>query len=104
HFYLPLGRAEAADDQTLVILERLPQPTEAESRSLGSALRILFQKVVARAFGTEYHYPILAAADVGEDLKVRYEPDPAAVHARVATADRIVLFVHGIIGDTREMA
>ncbi len=103
-FYLPLGRAEAAGSETRVILERLPQPTEAESRSLGGSLRILFQKVIARAFGAEYRYPILAAADVGEDLQVRYEPDPAAVRARVAEAHRIALFVHGIIGDTREMA
>jgi pimeloyl-ACP methyl ester carboxylesterase len=103
-FYLPLGRAVATGRETHVILERLPNPTEAETRSLGGALRILFQKVVARAFGTEYRYPILAAAEVGEDLAVRYEPDPDAVRARVANARRIALFVHGIIGDTREMA
>ena len=103
-FYLPLGRAEAAGGETRVILERLPRPTEAETRSLGGALRILFQKVVARAFGTEYRYPILAAAEVGEDFQVRYEPDPAVVRARVQQANRIALFVHGIIGDTREMA
>ena len=65
---------------------------------------ILFQKVVARAFGTAYHYPILAVAEVDEYFKVRYEPDPAAVRAQVSKANRIALFVHGIIGDTREMA
>ena len=87
-----------------MFLERLPQPTEADTRTLGGALRILFQKIVARAFGTEYRYPILAAAQVGEDFKVRYEPDPAAVRAKIKQARRIALFVHGIIGDTREMA
>ena len=103
-FYLPLGRAVASGRETHVILERLPRPTEAESRSLGGSLRILFQKVSARAFGTEYHYPILAAAEVGEDFTLRYEPDAAAVRARVAKSQRIALFVHGVIGDTREMA
>jgi pimeloyl-ACP methyl ester carboxylesterase len=103
-FYLPLGHSRTVDGETQVILQRLPQPTEAESKSLGGALRILFQKIVARAFGTEYHYPILAAADVGENFQVRYEPDTAAVQDRVAKAQRIALFVHGIIGDTREMA
>jgi hypothetical protein len=103
-FYLPLGHAKTVDGETRVILERLPQPIEAESRTLGGSLRILFQKVVARAFGTEYHYPILAAAKVGEDFTVQYEPDLAAVRTQVAKASRIVLFVHGIIGDTREMA
>jgi hypothetical protein len=103
-FYLPLGRSVAVGHETQVILERLPNPTEAESRSLGGSLRILFQKVIARAFGTEYRYPILAAAEVGEDFTVRYDPDPASVRARVAKANRIALFVHGIIGDTRQMA
>jgi hypothetical protein len=103
-FYLPLGRAESAGGDTRVILDRLPCPTEAQSRSLGSALRILFQKVIARAFGTGYRYPILAVAEVGDDFRVRYEPDPDAVRARVDAARRIALFVHGIIGDTREMA
>ena len=87
-----------------MVLERLPNPNEAETRSLGGSLRILFQKVVARAFGTEYHYPILAAADVSEDFRVRYEPDVPSIRGRLAKANKIVLFVHGIIGDTREMA
>ena len=103
-FYLPLGRAESVGGETHVVLERLPDPTEAESRSLGGSLRILFQKVAGRAFGTEYRYPILACADVAEDFTVQYEADPAAVRTRVAKAKRIALFVHGIIGDTREMA
>jgi hypothetical protein len=103
-FYLPLGRAESAGGETHVILDRLPSPTSEQTRSLGGALRILFHKVIARAFGTEYHYPILAVAAVGDDFQIRYEPDPAAVRAGVAKARRIALFVHGIIGDTREMA
>ncbi|MER9947173.1 caspase family protein [Mesorhizobium sp. M0047] len=103
-FFLPLGRSEAMGDETRVILERLPRPTEAESRTLGGSIRILFQKVISRAFGTEYDYPILAAAEVGANLTVRYEPDLLAIRARVARANRIALFVHGIIGDTRDMA
>jgi hypothetical protein len=103
-FYLPLGRSVAVGHKTQVVLERLPRPTESESRSLGGALRILFQKVISRTFGTEYHYPILAAAHVNEDFVVRYEPDLAAIRTQVAKANRIMLFVHGIIGDTRDMA
>jgi pimeloyl-ACP methyl ester carboxylesterase len=103
-FYLPLGWAERAGAETRVVLERLPRPDQAASRTLGGALRILFQKVISRVFGTEYHYPILAAVEVGEDFNVRYEPDPATVRAKVRQAERVALFVHGIIGDTREMA
>lgn len=103
-FYLPLGRAEAAGGETRVVIERLPRPSEADSRSLGGSLRILFQKVVGRAFGVGYRYPVLAVAEVGDDLRARYEPDPGTVRAAVERAERIALFVHGIIGDTRGMA
>jgi hypothetical protein len=103
-FYLPLGRAEAADRETRVVLDRLPRPDAAQTRSLGGSLRIVFQKVIGRFFGTGYHYPILAAADLNDDLTVRYDPDLPSVRKRVAAANRIALFVHGIIGDTREMA
>jgi triacylglycerol esterase/lipase EstA (alpha/beta hydrolase family) len=58
--------------------------------------------VASRFFGTEYHYPLLAVAEVGHE--VRYHLDPATVRDRVRDADRIVLFVHGIIGDTGDMA
>src|SRR5262249_54405765 len=58
----------------------------------------------SRFFGTEYRYPILAAAEVDDQFNVRYEADPAAVRARVRKTDRIALFIHGIIGDTRGMA
>lgn len=103
-FYLPLGRAESVGGETHVILERLPAPTEAESRSLGGSLRILFQKVIGRALGMTYQYPILACADVAEDFSVRYEADPIVVRTRVSDAKRVALFVHGVIGDTRDMA
>jgi hypothetical protein len=103
-FYLPLGRAEAGGPETHVILDRLPQPDADQTRSLGGSLRIVFQKVIGRFFGTDYHYPILAAADLNDDLTVRYEPDVSTVRKRVSGANRIALFVHGIIGDTREMA
>jgi hypothetical protein len=103
-FYLPLGRAERVGNQTRILLERLPQPTDEGTKSLGGALRIFFQKVVSRFFGTAYAYPILAVADVDEQGEVQYQPDPATVKDRVRQAQRIVLFVHGIIGDTRDMA
>ena len=105
-FYLPLGRAESNREQTRVLLERLPQPEPGKesTRTLGGALRIFFHKVVSRSFGTEYPYPILAVAEVEEDFHIHYEPDPATVRAKVKRAKRIGLFVHGIIGDTRDMA
>jgi hypothetical protein len=103
-FFLPAGRAERAGDQTRLVLERLPRPDQEAARSLGGALRIFFHKVMGRVFGAEYRYPVLAAATAGEDFRVSYEPDLGAVRDRVSRARRIALFIHGIIGDTREMA
>lgn len=103
-FYLPLGRAESVNGKTKLVLDRLPAPSTEEIRSLGGSIRILFQKVLGRAFGVAYQYPILACVDIADDFSVRYETNPALIQTRVANADRIALFVHGIIGDTREMA
>jgi pimeloyl-ACP methyl ester carboxylesterase len=103
-FYLPLGWAESQGGSTRIVLERLPQPDAEGTRTIGGALRIFFQKVNARLFGTKYPYPILAVATPGDGDEVEYDGDPDSVRAKVAKATRIALFVHGIIGDTRVMA
>jgi hypothetical protein len=97
-FFLPLGHAQRRGDGVRVVLDRLPPPVSA--RSLGSAVRILFQKVTAPIFGGPYPYPLLAAVEADG----RRSTDTAALRARVAQAQRIVVYVHGIIGDTRGMA
>ena len=43
-------------------------------------------------------------ADVGDDESLVSEPDPAKVKSRVEPANKILLFIHGIIGDTKDMA
>jgi hypothetical protein len=101
--YLPLGRVAArSEDATDVVLERLPPPL-VDRRSLGGAIKIFFQKVISRLVGLDFPYPLLAAADVAPDCKVLVVDDPSEVRQRVTLARRVVLFVHGIIGDTRSM-
>jgi pimeloyl-ACP methyl ester carboxylesterase len=102
-FFLPLGVGRRRDNRTEIKLERLPEPVSMGKRSLGGSIRILFQKVIAQTFGTTFEYPLLAVADVGTDETVQYETNLDAVQQRVATADRIMLYIHGIIGDTRSM-
>ena len=107
-FFLPLGRANRSSGGTTeLVLERLPEPTP-DSRSLGASIKIFFQKIVGPWVGSPSEYPILAVADVGPDGEVAdandREKDREAVRARVETARNILLYVHGIIGDTREMA
>ncbi len=103
-FYLPLGSARSTlDGKTEIVLERLPEPVSEGKRSLGGSIRIFCHKVVANQFGLEYEYPILAVADVNTDGIATYTQEIAEVKERVAAADKIVLYIHGIIGDTQWM-
>ncbi len=89
-------------DEAVIALVRLPPPL-ADSRSLTGAIKIFFQKVISKNIGQDFAYPILGAADVAPDGTVESIRDTVQVRARVAKAQRILLFVHGIIGDTESM-
>lgn len=101
--HLILGSGGTRNGKTVVTIGRLPHPMKNRSRSLGGSIRILFQKLSAPVLGKEYKYPLLAEAAWDAQGKVTYGMDLAQVRARVAKARRIVVFVHGIIGDTRAM-
>ena len=104
-FFLPLGRVERTTGGVQVQLERLPPPTG--TRTLGGSIKILFQKLVGQPLGLAYDYPQLAIATVDSVGQVSYDKNPDHVRqavAQVASGERILLYVHGIIGDTREMA
>ena len=105
-FYLPLGWGKnTAGGQTEINLTRLPDLTadSEDSRSLGGSLRILFQKIITQKLKREFKYPLLAVADVSTDETVEYIQDIERVKARVAAASNIILYIHGIIGDTEAM-
>ncbi|HEY9615186.1 caspase family protein, partial [Allocoleopsis sp.] len=102
-FFLPLGRGiKTENGKTEIKLERLPRPT-VSSRSLQGSIRIFLEKVVNEKLGRSFEYPILAVAEVTEDGTVIYEKDREKVKQLVAQAQRIVLYIHGIIGDTESM-
>lgn len=101
-FYLPLGRFQRTADGVDVVLERLPAPTG--TRDLKGSVKILFQKLVGQRLGWEYTYPQLAIARIDKGEPVGYNKDANAVKKAVTKANRILLYVHGIIGDTRGMA
>lgn len=104
-FFLPLGRGVKEGDRIKIELERLPQPTTS-SRSLSGSIKIFFKKLRSQKLGHAYEYPILAAAKVREadnQSKVVYEKDAEQVKRFVASAQKIVLYIHGIIGDTESM-
>ena len=86
----------------MIALDRLPPPL-SDARSLGGAIKVFFQKVISKKVGLDFPYPILGAADVAPDGSVTAVRDTFQVRDRVAQANRILLFVHGIIGDTESM-
>ncbi len=100
-FFLPLGRGKTTQNDKIEIeIERLPAPVSQGERSLQGSIRIFFEKIINQNFGREFKYPILAVAEVGDDKKVTYKRDVVDVQQRVAQAQRIALYIHGIIGDT----
>lgn len=102
-FFLPLGTGQSRNGEISIRLERLPETISEGRRSLSGSIRIFFQKVVAEKLGLEFTYPLLAIAEVDDDYVIRYEADPTKVKERIAQANRIVLYIHGIIGDTQSI-
>ena len=103
-FFLPLGCARTTPEgKREILLQRLTEPISEGSRSLGGSIRIFCQKVVSQQLGLKFNYPILAAADVTTSGVVNYTRQVEPVKSRVAQAQRIVLYIHGIIGDTQSL-
>jgi hypothetical protein len=100
--YLPLGYGRRRVDGTDIVIERLPEPL-ATTRDLRGSVSILFRKLVLRRIGVEYNYPLLRLATVEGDT-LTCDGDEAHVRDAVAAANRVVVYVHGIIGDTEGMA
>jgi hypothetical protein len=101
-FFLPLGYGVTRDGRTEIAIERLPPPESV--RDLKGSIRIFFQKVISKHLGLEYKYPLLAATNLAEDGEVTNTVDADQVQEQVQQAQRVLLCIHGIIGDTRGMA
>lgn len=99
--YFPLG---FTDSNGQVSIAALPEPSAVNTRSLGSAVKIFFQKVVLNKLGFDYKYPQLAIAEFQpQSEEFQYKTDLEEVKKAVANAKNIVVFIHGIIGDTTVM-
>ena len=102
-FYLPLGVGYSRNGRTEILLEYLPEPVSQGERDLKGAFQIFFQKIASEKLGFKYTYPHLAIANIAEDESVSYELDIEKVKQRVSQAEKIVLFVHGITGETESI-
>ena len=118
-FFLPLGYGRTKGGQTEIVLQRLPLETNSaedetsaiNTRSIGGALQIFFRKVatetlgetLSQKLGLSFEYPLLAAVDLDSAEEATYFTNADDIKARVAQSEKIVIYVHGIIGDTRSM-
>jgi hypothetical protein len=105
-FFLPLGVARPVDNGTEIQLRQLPPPLQTArdiERGIVSSVRILFQKILSSKLGIEFDYPRLAAVSFDAQGTPAYETAADPVRQRVMQANRILLYVHGILGDTLGM-
>ncbi|HEY9852947.1 MAG TPA: caspase family protein [Leptolyngbyaceae cyanobacterium] len=101
-FFLPLGRSKKTKNGTEIELQRLPKPFN-QDRSVQGSIKILFQKVLWEPLGLEFEYPLLRVAEVAPDETITYVTDKSQIKALVAKSKRILLYIHGILGDTDNM-
>jgi pimeloyl-ACP methyl ester carboxylesterase len=95
---LPIGEVERLDNgDARVRISNLPDTTEPRKRSLGKALKLVFVKLVLRKDNVRF----LRWVDYsGEKSERRTE----GLKEKVKSANNILVLLHGIIGDTKEMA
>ena len=102
--YFPVGFSNTKGE---LIIETLPEPTPVDTainaKSLVGSIKIYFQKIIGQKLGIKYDYPRLAITSVGNDLSVIAQSEVSLVSEVVAGAQNILLFVHGIIGDSESI-
>ena len=99
-FFLPLGRSHRHPGHTEITLERLPEPSSQGERSLGGSIRIFFQKLLSGKLGLEFDYPQISAIYLQPNGSMVYEKERTVIRAQVAEAKRVLLLIHGLLGDT----
>lgn len=94
---VPCGDVARDGDLTRITIDAIPE-TRSDRRSLGGALKLYFFKTY------------LKHTDLNRLRWIDYRPDGSwayredGLQAKVAEAHRVLLIVHGIIGDTEGMA
>jgi pimeloyl-ACP methyl ester carboxylesterase len=105
--FLPLGLGTREKDSVEIRINRLPAPT-ADSRDVAGSIKLFIQKVLAEKVGAQKlgldgRTTRLAVGAVEDQGRVTYDDSPIALKEKVKNANRILLYIHGIFGDTRGM-
>ncbi|CAN5525820.1 hypothetical protein BH09BAC4_BH09BAC4_32410 [soil metagenome] len=98
--FFPLG----FERNGIIDVEQLPDPSAVGEKSLGGSIKLFFKKITTgkKPVGTLS----LVVVDEQEVVtRIREDEDDGLqkITDAVASANRVLLFVHGIIGDTEEM-
>ncbi len=117
-YYFPLGHAVSANNKTRILIETLPASaigsgvesgveSAAISRGLGNSLKLYFQKITSDFLKLDKDtvrlaIPEFPATDQSEK-KVVFNKDKETIKEQVANADKVLVFIHGIIGETESM-
>jgi short-subunit dehydrogenase len=103
-FIVPIGEVDKdTNGNTKITIKELPnvetsdQPEVEQSRSLTRAVKLAFMKLALKKSGESLF--ILRKGDWDEEGVFSYDED-ADLKAEVAKASKIMMFVHGIIGET----
>ncbi|MBW4566220.1 MAG: caspase family protein [Mojavia pulchra JT2-VF2] len=98
--YLPLGLGKSTEEgKTEINIERLPNPYTTD-RSVQGSIWMCFVKVVNEKLGRKSQDYFLKAVKVAENQTLTFIED---IPAKVKKATKILLYVHGILGDTKDM-
>ena len=104
-FFLPVGHAAArTGSETSIVIDRLPPPL-ADSHAIGGTIKICLEKVTNGWAKPGASLPRLAAIEfpAGGDAILRIA-DADELRERVTAAQRILLLVHGGVGNTAWMS
>jgi pimeloyl-ACP methyl ester carboxylesterase len=100
--YFPVGRSV---DGVIHITDTPQVAQDVATRSLFGTVKILFQKLIVSKLTGEFEYPLLRMAqfESNQDEKFTYVNDLKSIESAIESAENIVLFIHGMVGDTGEM-
>jgi pimeloyl-ACP methyl ester carboxylesterase len=111
HYFIPVGYGVPADNKTAIRLNALTPPTSDGQKSIGGSIKIFVQKVANKVLKRDFDIQKLAmltldgagnATRNGKNEIVR-ESATESLREAVKHADRILLLIHGWIGDTDSM-
>lgn len=102
--YYPVGFGEAdKNGKATVVIDNLPEnKEEVSTRGLGTAIKIVFQKLVSQKLGFGYEYPYLAVVQA-QGGELVYDNNELVLTEQIAKANKVLVVVHGFIGETKNM-